>query len=104
LAGATSSLVAAGSYAPSCHGAPPEEGDYMGDMEAAPAARLSPSEMRTLQQLAEGEFHVSEMDWVALQRLKRDGLAEERGRALVITQDGWRALNRMMPGGRSKSV
>jgi hypothetical protein len=73
-------------------------------MEAAPAPRLSPSEMRTLQQLAEGEFHVTEMDWVALQRLKRDGLAEERGRALVITQDGWRALNRMMPGGRSKSV
>jgi hypothetical protein len=60
---------------------------------------LSPSEKRTLQKVAEGEFHVSEMDWVALQRLKRVGLAEERGTALVITQDGWRALHRVAPRG-----
>jgi hypothetical protein len=52
-----------------------------------------------LQKVAEGEFHVSEMDWVALQRLKRVGLAEERGTALVITQDGWRALHRVAPRG-----
>ncbi len=41
---------------------------------------LSPSEKRTLQHLAQGELHVSELDWVALQRLKRLRLAEERGR------------------------
>jgi len=41
--------------------------------------RLSPSERRTLQHLAEGELHASELDWVAVQRLKRLGLAEMRG-------------------------
>jgi hypothetical protein len=60
---------------------------------------LSPSEKRTLQQIAEGEFHVREMDWVALQRLKRNGLAAEKGQAVVITQDGWRALHGVMPNG-----
>ena len=60
---------------------------------------LSPSEKRTLQKVAEGEFHVSEMDWLALQRLKKVGLAEERGTALVITQDGWRARHSAKPRG-----
>jgi hypothetical protein len=61
-------------------------------METAPAVTLSPSEKRTLQQLAEGEFHIGELDWVALQHLKRSGLAEERSTAIVITQEGRRAL------------
>ena len=41
--------------------------------------RLSPSERRTLQHLADGELHASELDWVAIQRLKRLGLARGAG-------------------------
>jgi hypothetical protein len=40
-------------------------------MENAPDLALSPSERRTLQHLSEGELHASELDWVALQRLKK---------------------------------
>ncbi len=58
--------------------------------------RLSPSERRTLQHLADGELHASELDWVALQRLKRLGLAEVRGRGIAITQDGLRRLQRLL--------
>jgi hypothetical protein len=43
--------------------------------------RLSPSEKRTLQHLVEGERHASELDWVALQRLKRLGLRRCGGQA-----------------------
>jgi hypothetical protein len=57
--------------------------------------RLSPSEKRTLQHLVEGERHASELDWVALQRLKRLGLAEVRGAGVSITQDGLRLLQRL---------
>ena len=63
-------------------------------METAPAVTLSPSERRTLQQLAEGEFQIAELDWVVLKHLKPTGLAEERSVALVITQGGRRALRR----------
>ncbi len=58
--------------------------------------RLSPSERRTLQHLAEGELHASELDWVAIQRLKRLGLAEVRGTGIAITQDGLRRLQRLL--------
>src|SRR5829696_7922701 len=34
----------------------------------------SPSEKWTLQKVAEGEFHVSGLDWLALQHLKKHGL------------------------------
>jgi hypothetical protein len=57
--------------------------------------RLSPSEKRTLQHLVEGERHPNELDWVALQRLKRLGLAEVRGTGIAITQDGLRLLQRL---------
>ncbi len=57
--------------------------------------RLSPSEKRTLQHLVEGERHASELDWVALQRLKRLGLAEVRGTGIAITQDGLCLLQRL---------
>ncbi len=57
--------------------------------------RLSPSERRTLQHLAEGELHASELDWVAVQRLKRLGLAEVRATGIAITQDGLRRLQRL---------
>ena len=53
---------------------------------------LSPSERRTLQHLAGGDHHASELDWVALQRLKRLGLAEVRGTGMAITQEGLRLL------------
>jgi hypothetical protein len=56
---------------------------------------LSPSEKRTLQHLVEGERHASELDWVALQRLKRLGLAEVRGAGIAITQEGLRFLQRL---------
>ena len=40
-------------------------------MEAAPDLELIPSEKRTLQRLAANDgFDASEVDWVALQRLK----------------------------------
>jgi hypothetical protein len=58
--------------------------------------RLSPSERRTLQHLADGELHASELDWVAVQRLKRLGLAETRGLGIAITQDGLRLLQRLL--------
>ena len=58
--------------------------------------RLSPSERRTLQHLAEGELHASELDWIAVQRLKRLGLAEVRGTGIAITQKGLRLLQRLL--------
>ncbi len=57
---------------------------------------LSPSEKRTLQHLAQGELHVSELDWVALHRLKSLRLAEDRGRVTVITEEGRRAMRRQI--------
>ncbi len=59
--------------------------------------RLSPSERRTLQHLAEGELRANELDWVALQRLKRLGFAEGQGTGVAITQEGRRFLQRLQP-------
>jgi hypothetical protein len=39
--------------------------------------KLSPPERPTLQHIAEGGFFPSELDWVAVQRLKKFGLVEE---------------------------
>jgi len=64
-------------------------------MENTPDIALSPSEKRTLQRLTEGELHASELDWVALQRLKRHGLAEDQASGVVITQEGRRMLRRL---------
>jgi len=47
-------------------------------MENVTDLSLSPPERRTLQHLVEGELHTTELDWVALQRLKRLAPAEER--------------------------
>ena len=57
---------------------------------------LSPSEKRTLQKAAEGEFQVAEFDWVALQRLKALGLVEERSTAVMITAEGRRVLRTLI--------
>jgi hypothetical protein len=56
--------------------------------------RLSSSEKQTLKNLAEGEYESVELDWVALQRLKRLGLAEAQstGRRVKITREGLRVL------------
>ena len=43
-------------------------------METAPELKLSPSKKWTLQKIAEGEYHLREFDWVALQHLKKLGL------------------------------
>ena len=59
-------------------------------MEKAPDLALSPSERRTLQHLSEGELHASELDWVALHRLKKHGLAEDRAAGVGITKEGRR--------------
>ena len=62
--------------------------------DAAPS--LSPSEKRTLQKAAEGEFQVAELDRVAHQRLKALALVEERSTAVVITREGSRVLQALI--------
>jgi ribosomal protein S19E (S16A) len=57
---------------------------------------LSPSEKLTLKHLAEGELHAQHLDWVALQHLKRLGLVEERSTGPALTQEGRRALQRLL--------
>ena len=58
-------------------------------MQNAPDLTLSPSEKRTLQRLAANDgFDASELDWVALQRLKKLGLAEDRAAGVRITKRG----------------
>jgi ribosomal protein S19E (S16A) len=64
-------------------------------MEEAPAPSLSPSERQTLRHIAEGEMHASELDWVAVQRLKTMGLIEERDREPMLTAEGQRTLGRI---------
>ncbi len=59
-----------------------------------PALKLSPSEKRTLQGLAQGELP-SVLDWVAIQRLKTLGYVEERGTGMAITEEGRRAMRRL---------
>lgn len=61
-------------------------------MTEAPDTKLSPSEKRTLQHVAEGELGVTELDWVALQRLKKLGLLEDKGGQPRITKEGRRVL------------
>ena len=65
-------------------------------MENAAEIKLSPSEKWTLQKVAEGEFHVAELDWVALQHLKKHSLAEDRPLGVGITKEGRRVLRRLM--------
>ena len=40
--------------------------------------------------------NVRKLDWLALQRLKRAGLIEERGTGPGITAEGRRALQRLL--------
>jgi hypothetical protein len=73
--------------------------DRSSDMETAPDLKLSPSEKGTLQKIAEGEYHLREFDWVALQHLKKLALAEDRPSGVVITKEGRRVLRRLtLPG------
>jgi ribosomal protein S19E (S16A) len=65
-------------------------------MGTPPDLSLSPSEKRTLQKVAEGEFQVAELDWVALQRLKALGLMEERSTGVVISAEGRRVLRALI--------
>ena len=59
---------------------------------------LSPSEKLTLKHLSEGELHTEHLDWVALQRLKRIGLVEDRSSGPALTQEGRRALQQLLAG------
>ena len=65
-------------------------------MENATDLSMSPSEKGTLQKVAEGEFHVRELDWLALQHLKKHGLAEDRLAGVSITKEGRRVLRRLL--------
>ena len=67
-------------------------------MDTQDAIRLSPSEGLTLRYIAEGEFHPTELDWLAIQRLKQSGLVEERRDGPSITAEGRRALQRLLAG------
>ena len=55
---------------------------------------LSIPEKQTLKHLAEGQNDPAELDWLALHRLTRLGLAEAQspGRGVRITKEGLRAL------------
>jgi ribosomal protein S19E (S16A) len=65
-------------------------------MNNTPALSLSTSERQTLRYIAEGQVDPRELDWLALQRLKRAGLIEERGTGPGITAEGRRALQRLL--------
>ena len=41
-------------------------------------------------------FDASELDWVALQRLKKHGLAEDRAAGVRITKEGRRQLRQLV--------
>ena len=66
-------------------------------MDTQDTMRLSPSEKLTLKYVAEGELHMRELDWLAVQRLAQAGLIEERrtGRP-TLTAAGRRILQRLM--------
>jgi hypothetical protein len=61
-------------------------------MEQTSTPILSPSERLTLRHIAEGEWHTSVLDWVAIQRLKQLRLVEQRGGTTMTTKEGQRAL------------
>lgn len=61
-------------------------------MEQTLTVNLSPSERLTLRHIAEGDWHTSVLDWVAIQRLKQLRLVEERGGSTMRTKEGQRAL------------
>ncbi len=50
-----------------------------------PRIKLSPSEKQTLRYIAEGDRLANEMDWIALQRLKKLGLIEDRASGFALT-------------------
>ena len=64
-------------------------------MADAPIPTLSPSERRTLRHIADGELYATELDWVAVQRLKRMRLIEERGGTTMLTKEGQRSLGKL---------
>ena len=68
---------------------------YPSHMDEPSLPSLSPSERRTLEYLREGGFRVSDLDWIALQRLKSMGLAEEEALRPKLTKEGKRLLRRL---------
>jgi len=62
-------------------------------MEKTSIPNLSPSEHLTLRHIGEGEWY--SLDWVAVQRLERIGLIEERDGIPMTTKEGQRALGRI---------
>ena len=68
-----------------------ERADRLGTQAGRPGEAAS--ERLTLRYIAQGELHATEMDWVAVQRLKRMGLVEERGGSTMTTKEGQRTLH-----------
>jgi len=64
-------------------------------MEQSLVPNLSTSERLTLRHIAEGEWHISVLDWVAIQRPKRMDLVEERDGITRTTKEGQRAVARI---------
>lgn len=62
-------------------------------MEQTSPPNLSPAEHMTLRHIGEGEWYT--LDWVAVQRLKRIGLIEERDGIPMTTKEGQRAVGRI---------
>ena len=66
---------------------------YSPGMEQTSTPNLSPSEHVTLRHVGDGEWYT--LDWLAIQRLKRMGLIEERDGIPMTTKEGQRALGRI---------
>jgi hypothetical protein len=73
---------------------PPQCAPVRGRIERWPW--LSTSERQTLRYIAEGAVDPRELDWLALQRLKRAGFIEQRSTGPRITAEGRRALQRLL--------
>jgi len=61
-------------------------------MAENPVPNLSPSERQTLRHIAQGELYATMLDWVAVQRLSKMGLVEERGGIIMLTREGQQVL------------
>ncbi len=59
-----------------------------------PDVKLSSSEKRTLQEIAQGALP-SMLDWIAVQPLKTFGYVEECSTGLAVTEEGRRAMRRL---------
>jgi hypothetical protein len=70
-----------------------------GDRVKQPTPELSRPERRTLRHIADAALAASEMDWLALQGLRKLGLADETlGAGWKLTKEGRRVLRLLGEG------